>query len=296
MYFKNANQLKHFLKKEALRLNINIPHIYNMFFARIFLERLCNENRGMFLVKGSFSQYVHLGKLVRPITDIDLITRGEASSIIKFMNNGLTGTDDLSFKITDIADPTSNNVVKLRGKALFDNIVHPLKIDIKAGSESIYETNYKPVLPIFNGDQIYYINTPSMEEHFAEKLCIIAERISQNSLSMRMKDFYDVYQIHSVGGSKYDSEKLAIYFARMLTERGRTNLGEVNINSLNGEFISQNKDSWDKTKQSKEFLDEVSFEEAVYYTKAVLSEQLNKNSGEGIKSYSLKPTYYQKKN
>ena len=38
--FKNSNQMKAFMKKEAARLNIDIRNIYTIFVARCILERL----------------------------------------------------------------------------------------------------------------------------------------------------------------------------------------------------------------------------------------------------------------
>ena len=71
--FNNSNSLKAYLKKESKRLNINIHNVYNTFFSRDLLYRLSRIDRSKdIIVKGSFAQFVHLQKLIRPITDIDL--------------------------------------------------------------------------------------------------------------------------------------------------------------------------------------------------------------------------------
>lgn len=74
MDFKNSDQLKSYLKKESARLNISITNVYNTFFSRLLLERLQKYNLSNIIVKGSFAQLVHLGKIVRPITDVDITT------------------------------------------------------------------------------------------------------------------------------------------------------------------------------------------------------------------------------
>ena len=73
--FKNCDSLKSYLNKESKRLNISITNVYNTFFSRDLLYRLSKIDKSMnIIVKGSFAQAVHLGKIVRPITDIDLIS------------------------------------------------------------------------------------------------------------------------------------------------------------------------------------------------------------------------------
>ncbi len=74
MDFKNSDQLKSYLKKESARLNISITNVYNTFFSRLLLERLQKYNLSNIIVKESFAQLVHLGKIVRPITDVDITT------------------------------------------------------------------------------------------------------------------------------------------------------------------------------------------------------------------------------
>ena len=71
--FNNSASLKAYLNKESKRLNISIGNIYNTFFSRDLLYRLSKIDHSKdIIVKGSFAQFVHLEKVVRPITDIDL--------------------------------------------------------------------------------------------------------------------------------------------------------------------------------------------------------------------------------
>ena len=48
-------------------------------------------------------------------------------------------------------------------------IAKDCEIDFKDNNKVIFETQFKAVEPLFEGDQKFYINTPSFEEHIAEK-------------------------------------------------------------------------------------------------------------------------------
>ena len=72
MEFRNLDQEKSFMKKEAKRLGITPMATYTTYYARKLLEKLALINNGDLVVKGSFSQYVHLKELTRPVLDIDL--------------------------------------------------------------------------------------------------------------------------------------------------------------------------------------------------------------------------------
>ena len=113
---------------------------------------------------------------------------------------------------------------------------------------------------------------PSIEETLAEKLCIIAESNKPNIPNTRVKDFYDIYQLH---GGNYDLEKFSFYFEKMLNDRGKVNISSVSTEMLSKKFIEEHQKYWDESKKSYEFLDnEIDLDGAVYYTRGVLSEQL----------------------
>lgn len=49
-------------------------------------------------------------------------------------------------------------------------MIIPIPVDFKENNNVIFETQFKGVEPLFEGDEKFYINTPSFEEHIAEKL------------------------------------------------------------------------------------------------------------------------------
>jgi len=139
---------------------------------------------------------------------------------------------------------------------------------------AILETQLKIVPTLFEGDQPFLFYTPSFEEHLAEKLCIIVETNKPDVLNTRLKDFYDVYQLH---GGKYDPEKLSRYFAIMLEKRGKIKLEDATTEHLDSRFIIQHQETWKNNRRIYEFLDyQTNLTQVVFYSKAVLSEQLQK--------------------
>ena len=154
-------------------------------------------------------------------------------------------------------------------------IIVPIPVDYKEKNSVIFETQFKGVEPLFNGEKKFFINVPSFEEHIAEKLYIIAHCRREDIQNTRVKDFYDIYELH---GQKYDGDKFSLYFQMMLLMYGE-DIYNITTNFLNREFIKRHEELWEKMKEKYEFADkELELGEAVYYTRAVLSEQIQKIS------------------
>lgn len=277
MVFSNSDQLKSYLLKYSRSSGMGIQNAYNTFFSRRLLEILSKYTFGQIIVKGSFSQFVHLGKLYRPITDIDLTSPGSLSIANDILNHSVECENkhsQIHFEFRDKIQASRTGIVQLSACCNFGSIRHVIGIDIKCDNVGILETQYKPVRPIFEGDSEFYINTPSYEEHLAEKLCIIAESNKPDKINSRLKDFYDIYQLH---GGQYDFAKLSIYFKRMLKLRNKVALENVSTEYLNLHFIQLHQPQWEISKRKYEFLDrDVDLNQVVSYSRAVLSEQLQK--------------------
>ncbi len=294
MKFNNENQVKSYMKKESSNLGITVPRIYSTYFSRELLKRISLFNFGEIVVKGSFSQYVHLQRLIRPVTDVDLASKlcfGDA--MIPLINSINAYDDEIKFVINkEPYRKPSTGMYKITVEAHLGNIVQPIGIDFHEHIKSLYETQYKPVVPIFKNDDIFYTNTPSFEEHLAEKLCIVCESNKPDVINTRLKDFYDIYEMH---GGKYDPDKFSLYFARMLNDRGKIDTDTASTAHLSKEFVNSHQDTWDAMREKYEFLDkDIEFCEAVYYTRAVLSEQLQKMKTKTVyygPSLSLKKEY-----
>ena len=280
MEFRNLDQEKSFMKKEAKRLGITPMATYTTYYARKLLEKLALINNGDLVVKGSFSQYVHLGYLTRPVLDIDLSSMQSHHIPINILFAAIydTFSNELTFDLSTTPRQTKNGVYKIPVVAKINyegskEMVIPVPIDFKDNNKVIFETQFKAVEPLFEGDKKFYINTPSFEEHIAEKLYIIAHNTREDIPNTRVKDFYDIYKLF---GKNYDEDKFSLYFEAMVMMYGM-NLDDINADFLDKEFVKRHLELWEMIKEKYQFVDkEVELSEAVFFTKAVLSEQIQK--------------------
>lgn len=280
MEFRNLDQEKSFMKKEAKRLGITPMATYTTYYARKLLEKLALINNGDLVVKGSFSQYVHLKELTRPVLDIDLSSTLSHHIPINILFAAIydTFSNELTFDLSTTPRQTKNGVYKIPvvAKVKYEGskeMVIPVPIDFKDNNKVIFEIQFKAVEPLFEGDQKFYINTPSFEEHIAEKLYIIAHNTREDIPNTRVKDFYDIYKLF---GKNYDEDKFSLYFEAMVMMYGM-NLDDINADFLDKEFVKRHLELWEMIKEKYQFVDkEVELSEAVFFTKAVLSEQIQK--------------------
>lgn len=295
MEFRNLDQNKAYIKNEAKRLGISVNAAYSTYYSRILLEKLAAINFGTLVVKGSFSQYVHLNSLSRPVLDIDLSSkeghRIPINLLFKAMYDENNKHKEVKFDLSKVPRQTKNGVYKIPviAKIKYPNddreIIVPVPVDYKENNEVIFETQFKGVEPLFQGEEKFFVNVPSFEEHIAEKLYIITHCKREDVLNTRVKDFYDIYKLH---GKEYDSDKFSLYFQMMLLMYGE-DLFNVSSSFLNKDYIERHNELWNLMKKKYEFADqELELAEAVYYTKAVLNEQIQKISSNQFTDQAMK--------
>lgn len=293
MQFKNLDQNKAFIKSEAKRLGISVGAAYSTYYSRILLERLSNINYGHLVVKGSFSQYIHLNELSRPVLDIDLSSEQDHHLPLSLLFKAIYESEDeiVSFDLTTLPRQTKNGVYKIPVVAKIEypnddrKILIPIPIDYKENNNVIFETQFKGVEPLFQGERKFFVNVPSFEEHIAEKLYIIAHCRRDDIPNTRVKDFYDIYKLH---GKEYDSDKFSLYFQMMLLMYGE-DLNNISTNFLNKTYIQNHEELWKKMKKKYEFADQdLELAEALYYAKAVLNEQIQKISSRQFTDQAMK--------
>jgi len=276
MEFKNSDAFKAFLKKESKRLGISSQNTYNTFFSRLLLQRISNFSDKEIIVKGSLATIVHTGKIYRPLTDLDLTSRSGHESPWSTLYTAMYDGDDndVVYDILYSPNQTKTGIYKLKILAMYGSIEHSLNIDFKEKNRTIYEVKRRPLPKIFIGDEDFLVNVPSYEETLAQKLCIVVEKNRTDILNTRVKDFYDIYVLH---GGEYDFEKFSYFFEKMLRTSEKVNIDDITTNYLNADYISKHQDLWDKMKIKYEFMEnDIDFHGAVYYTKSVLAEQLQK--------------------
>ena len=276
--FKNTDQFKAFIKKEARRLNISIPNAYSTFISRSFLEKLAQKDlTRSSLVKGSSAETAYLGELERGITDVDLASVNSIELNIPVLRK-LTNNEDLngiSFKLTKKPTMTQTGIYKFNFDANMGKIKNNLGVDYQDNYSRLIEREERIMPIIFEGDKPFIVSTPSFEEYLAEKLCIILESNKTDVLNTRLKDFYDIYELH---GGKYDVNKLTDYFRLMLGLRAKIKLEDAKTDYLDKKFIDSHQEIWNNACKKYDFLDkEIDLGGAVYYTRAVLREYLQKN-------------------
>lgn len=274
MEFSSDDKLKAFLKKESKRLGISITNTYNTFFSLQLLKRISETSYDKLFVKGSFSELAHLNEMIRPITDIDLVSSVYHNDPLLVLYQAMYSEDEnLHYELMDIPKKTKTGIYKIHIKAIFGSICHPISIDFQELSNTIYQKDYKRVNPLFTGDNFFYIYTPTYEEHLAEKLCIVVESNKDNILNTRVKDFYDIYKLK---GGKYDKEKLSYFFYHMLLDRHKIDIRHASVDHLNRQFILQHQQLWDNMSKKYEFTDKtIVFEDAVETTKSMLDQELS---------------------
>jgi len=175
---------------------------------------------------------------------------------------------DKDNKITHVFE---NNRISIVPKE--EQMTIPINVDYKANNAVIFETQYKGVEPLFEGLDKFYINVPSFEEHLAEKLYIAIHCRRDDVLNTRVKDFYDIYQLHDKG---YDPDKLTLYFQAMCKMYGE-DIFSLDADFLNDEYIEKHQEIWNNMQKKYEFVDKkLEFRTAVYYTRCVLNEQLER--------------------
>ena len=275
MYY-NPDALKAYLKSEAKRLGISTMNIYNTYFARLLLQRISNYSDKEIIVKGSLSTIVHTGKIYRPLTDLDLTTRNTHNNPLLTLYRAMyDGKDnDIDYELIGIPKQTNTGIYKIKLVGKFGSIAHPLSIDFRENNHVLYEVHRKHLPKIFTKDEDFIVSVPSYEETLAEKLCIVVENNKTDVLNTRVKDFYDIYQLH---GGNYDLDKFSYFFAKMLKDRNKIALNDVTTEILNSNYIRKHQELWNAMQKKYEFMDgEIEFAGAVYYTRGILSEQLQR--------------------
>ena len=278
--FKNSQSFRAFMKKEADRLGISIQNAYSTYTSRLFLEKLAKYNDGYILVKGSSAETAYLGRLVRGITDVDLALIGrieENTGLLEALIKDDT-ISDFKFNLRREPKITQTGIIKMPFVAEFDKTKQPLNVDLQENYNRLIEKQVRKMPAIFEGDEEFDVIAPSFEEYLAEKLCIILESNKPDVLNTRVKDFYDIYQLH---GGKYNPEKLTKYFKKMLKLRNKIKMQDATTIYLNKKFVDDHNDVWESAKDSYDFLDDgIDLYGAVYYTRAVLREELQKSGME----------------
>lgn len=284
----NDDKLRAFLKSESKRLGISIGNVYNTYFSRILLGNVSNHNKNdEVIVKGSFAQLVQLGRVIRPITDIDLASIEPHHDPLLILIEAMCDCEkNIEYDLRCKPKKTTTGIIKIPISAKYGKINHPIGIDYRENYPFIFKKELKSVPNIFLGDEEYKVIVPSLEEIIAEKLYIIIKKNKLYDVNTRVKDLYDIYELH---GGEYDSDLFSYYFEKIIDMSSHVDKSDLTTDFLDKKFTEKYSEEWENSKRKYEFLDdEIDLEGSVYYTRGVLSEQIQKIKQGKNKVYSYK--------
>lgn len=275
MDFDNYDQFKYFIKSEANRLGISVQNTYNTYFARVILETINKWSNNEVFVKGSFSEYGHVGKLVRPITDVDLVSLEGTDKTLNTIFSALyknNKPNSINFELSKVPYQTNTGIYKIPIEVHYGKLNHTINIDFQEKSNTIYKTSYRSIKPIFTGDYYFGVWMPTIEEYIAEKLCIVLENNKSDVLNTRVKDFYDIWKLLECN---YNANEVEYFFGKMIVDRKKANIDNLDPSFLNAEYVERHQQIWDDISKKYEFLDKnVVFSNAVRCTKSMLNHEI----------------------
>ena len=214
----------------------------------------------------------YLSQIMKYLYEQKIFEEKKMEMCPKIEGNKING---ISIKLNKKPTITDTGIYKFNFDTSMGKVKNNLKVDFQDNYGRLIEREERVMPTIFEGDKPFIIATPSFEEYLAEKLCIILENNKPDVLNTRLKDFYDIYELH---GGKYDVEKLTEYFRLMLGLRAKIRLEDAKTDYLDKSFIDNHQEIWNNVSKKYDFLDkEIDLGGAVYYTRAVLREYLQKS-------------------
>ena len=270
MEVEKGTQLKEYIKREVKENKIHSNYGYTYYFCRSFLESLYAEEPEKYILKGSFSQFANTGKLIRPLTDIDIAV----DSDIEDANYKVCNLSSLNRKITYKIQQsfiTKNATINYRIMCGFDNIQHLITLDLRKQTE--IDKAKKDLPKLFSKDNSFPTNTITLEEHLATKIYItllgLHLNIKLGKEFRRFKDFYDIHGLLAQGN--IDENKLSYLLENKIKNNDFLNEYSMKGNLFTKNFITENNSIWENESKKYGFLDNISLEETVESTNDYIS-------------------------
>lgn len=268
--FDSGNKLKGYIQKEAKEKQIHSNYGYNYYFSRYFLDKLYNDPKTNFILKGSYSQFCSLEKITRPLTDIDIVTFNRVQDAKDGIDEIINTKDSVKFKIVS-QHTTTNATLNYKILCDFDGKTSRISIDLKR--EDMLDVERVSLPTFFSKDEVFDVNSSSINEHLASKLYVVLLHLKLNNVLSRnfrrYKDFYDIYQILASG--IIDEGKVMEILARKIRNDEFLNDYELDGPLFQKKFITDNQEKWNNDKNKLEFLNDISFEESVETTNNFIS-------------------------
>ena len=263
--FETGNQLKGYIQRETKEHNMDSNYGYNYYFTRALLEKLYNKEKMELVLKGSYSQFIRLGMLARPLTDIDIVTFGKVEHAKEHIDSVLKSNDGIKFKVLN-QFTTTNATLNYKILCDFDGKTGRISMDLKREELLDFSESHMPIL--FSKDNIFKTQSVSIEDHLASKLFVVLLHLKlYSALSRdfrRFKDFFDIYTI--LGSAVIDEKKVMEMLQRKIKQDEFLRDYELQGTLFKPEFVKENEREWEIDKNKYNFLTNTSFKEAVEVT------------------------------
>lgn len=264
---ETGNQLKGYIQRETNKCKINSNYGYNYFFTRAFIEKIYHNISMKLVLKGSYSQFIRLGKIERPLTDIDIITYNRIEDAKEQIDDIINNNDNSNIKFKILNQFTTTNAT-LNYKILcdFDGKTGRISLDLKR--EEILDYSPAPMPLLFTKDKTFITQSISIEEHLASKLYIVLLHMKLYTVLSRnfrrLKDFFDIHTI--LGSGNIDEHKVFEILEKRIKEDEFLRDYELQRPLFKQSFIEDNKNNWEIDKKKYQFLTPTTFNDAVEVT------------------------------
>lgn len=268
--FETGNQLKAYIQREIKNQGFNSNYGYNYYFTRAFLEKIYNCTQMKLILKGGYSQFIRLGKITRPITDIDIVTFEKIEHAKDTIDEIIYGSKRIKFKVVNYFT-TTNATINYKILCDFDGKTGRISLDLKREKGLDFSQAQMPNL--FTNDKSFQTLSISIEEHLASKLYVILLHLKLNNvLAKEYRRFKDFFDVHTILGSAIIDEKKVMEILQIKIKQDEF-LKDYELNKplFKSDFIEQNKVKWEIDKNNYQFLNNTSFEEAVTVTNNFIS-------------------------
>jgi len=225
MISNNPMQLKALIKKMAAEKNISAQLVMQNYMMERLLERISlSKYRENFILKGGFLIAAIVGLETRATMDLDTTIKGiglNHDAIRQIFEDicKIKVEDDLTFSVnrtTDIRETDDYPGIRVSLTCSYPPLKVPITVDVTAGDKitpSEIEYSYRLVFDAHSISILAY----NIETILAEKIETV---LSRNITNTRPRDFYDIYLLYSLHGTKCDHKILNAALAGTAKKRG----------------------------------------------------------------------------
>lgn len=222
-------QLKGRLKNLATQHHADARTLMRLYMMERFLERIsASDYRDNFIIKGGILVTSLIGVALRSTMDIDTTIKNlnlSDEDIRRIVDE--IGTidlqDDVKFQVKQLSrvvDEMDYPGIRVTMNAFLGNMPVPMKIDIST-DDVITPCEIHHQYKLLLEDRSILLWSYNLETLLSEKLQTV---LARGQLNMRMRDFYDLYELSRIYQDKIDTATLKSAFKATCAKRDTQNL------------------------------------------------------------------------